>query len=212
MTALRICFVGDSIVNGTYDDACLGWPGRLCAEERAGGHDLTVYNLGIRAETSKQIAVRWRAESAPRLPEPFSGALVFAFGVNDMAEDPGTGIRVPIPESVEVARAMIAEAVAWRPTLWVGPAPGDMAQQPFSPGPGINYSFDNERTAELSRQYAALAKTLGVPYLDLFTPLSGDGRWAAALAAGDGIHPAADGYALIAEHVGAWPAWRAWLD
>ncbi|HZC55143.1 MAG TPA: hypothetical protein VE396_03730 [Xanthobacteraceae bacterium] len=28
---IRICFFGDSMVNGTGDDACLGWVGRICA-------------------------------------------------------------------------------------------------------------------------------------------------------------------------------------
>ena len=77
MTELRICFVGDSITNGTSDDDCLGWPGRLCSAERNSGHDISSYNLGIRAETSEQIASRWRAECTPRLPEPYPAALVF---------------------------------------------------------------------------------------------------------------------------------------
>ena len=60
MTILRICFVGDSITQGTADKEYLGWPGRLCAGERARGHDLTCYNLGVRADTTADIARRWR--------------------------------------------------------------------------------------------------------------------------------------------------------
>lgn len=26
---MRICFIGDSFVNGTGDDTCLGWVGRI---------------------------------------------------------------------------------------------------------------------------------------------------------------------------------------
>lgn len=37
-------------------------------------------------------------------------------------------------------------------------------------------------------------------------------RASRALADGDGVRPAADGYALIAETVGAWLSWRAWFD
>ncbi len=212
MTTLRICFVGDSITNGTLDPELLGWPGRLCRDERAKGHDLTQYNLGVRAETSRQIAARWRAECTPRLPDPHDGALVFGFGVNDMAEDPDTGVRLPIPESVAVARAIISEARSWKPTLWVGPAPAEMTMQPFSPSPGISYSFENDRTGALGGEYRTLAAALDVPYLDLFTALSDDPAWAASLLAGDGIHPTGEGYALIAAHVSAWPAWRAWMD
>ena len=42
---MRICFFGDSFVNGTGDDDCRGWPGRLCAEARQRGCDVTLYNL-----------------------------------------------------------------------------------------------------------------------------------------------------------------------
>ena len=212
MTTLRICFVGDSITQGTIDADCLGWPGRLGQREQASGHDVTVYNLGVRAETSRQIAARWRRECEPRLPDIVPGALVFAFGVNDMAEDPEAGIRVPIPESIATARDMVGTAAAWKPTLWVGPGPADMDRQPFSPAPGISYSFHNDRVVELNSAYTRLAADLGVPYLDIYETLSADRVWAAALARGDGVHPSADGYALLARLVGDWPAWRAWFD
>lgn len=212
MTALRICFFGDSITQGTCDDECLGWPGRLGRRERAAGHDVTIYNLGVRSETSAQMAARWWLEAEPRLPDPYPGALVFAFGVNDMAEEPGTGIRVPLDQSLAAARQILEAALRWKPLLWVGPAPADDSRQPFSPTDGISYSFDNARTAELSAAYAEIARELGAPYLDTFTPLSGDERWSSAIAAGDGVHPTGEGYAVLAELVGAWPAWRSWFD
>jgi len=53
---LRMCFVGDSLLLGTNDDNYLGWPGRLCRREREAGHDVSLYNLGIRADTSEKIA------------------------------------------------------------------------------------------------------------------------------------------------------------
>lgn len=62
MVALRICFGGNSITNGTGDDEYLGWPGRLCAAERARSHDFSHYNLGIRGDTSEMIEARWRDE------------------------------------------------------------------------------------------------------------------------------------------------------
>ena len=212
MTMLRICFVGDSIINGTLDQNGQGWPGRLVAAEIGRGHHITLYNLGVRAETSKDVARRWKGECVPRLPAEHPGAIVLGFGVNDMVEEPETGVRVPVDDSVAVAEKIVTEASDFRPTIWVGPSSADMGQQPFSPGPGISYSFDNARTAELNQGYANLARELEVPYLDLFTPLSQSDRWAAALEAGDGVHPGADGYALIAEIVGEWRYWRAWLD
>ncbi len=169
MTALRICFVGDSLIVGTNDDAYLGWPGRLGVYETEAGHDVTLYNLGVRADTSEMIATRWRAECEARLPDVHPGALVFSFGVNDMAilDDE---IRVPMEKSLQIARSMMEEAAAWKPTLWIGPQPVDDGQQPYQSGPDIAFHFASSRTAELSDAYAELAVELGIPYLDLFTP------------------------------------------
>jgi lysophospholipase L1-like esterase len=209
MTQLRICFVGDSLTNGTGDRSYLGWPGRLCRRERQAGHDITLYNLGIRAETTEMVRERWRAECAPRLLDSFPGALVFLFGTNDTAEENGEP-RVAFDRSLENARAMIAEAMDWKPTLWLGPPPIDEAQQPFQAGPGMPVrEFQNARIARLSDAFAEIAAGLGVPYLDLFTPLSGDSAWDGA--AGDGVHPPDDGYAIIAERVAGWDAWRSWF-
>jgi lysophospholipase L1-like esterase len=212
MTSVRICFVGDSITAGTGDTDYLGWPGRVCAREAARGHDVTAYNLGVRAETSTQIAARWRAECTPRLPEGVAGALVFSFGVNDAAEEQGVGVRVPTDASVATARAMIAEAREWKPVLWVGPVPVVEEKMPFAvPGLAV-YDFDNGRAADLSRAYAAEAASLGVPYLDVFETLAADPRWAGAQRDCDGVHPLGGGYELMADLIGGWSAWRAWFD
>lgn len=211
MTTLRICFVGDSITNGTLDDEVLGWCGRLCAGERARGHDLTCYNMGVRADTSEEIKARWRAECEPRLPPHVNGGLVFSFGVNDMADQEGIGLRVPLEQSLANASEMLFRASEWLPTLWIGPAPAEMSMQPLRIADTVVFDFKNDRTRELNSRFADLAGEMGVPYLDLFTPLAGDPRWSAALQAGDGVHPVADGYALMAEQVAAWPAWRVWM-
>ena len=64
---IRVCFFGDSFVNGTGDDACLGWVGRACAAGRRNGMDLTCYNLGIRGDTSADVLRRWEHEARARL-------------------------------------------------------------------------------------------------------------------------------------------------
>jgi lysophospholipase L1-like esterase len=58
ITDIRICFVGDSFVNGTGDPDCLGWTGRLCASRSRQGRSITYYNLGVRRETSADICDR----------------------------------------------------------------------------------------------------------------------------------------------------------
>ena len=80
---MRICFLGDSFVNGTGDDDCLGWTGRICSSARRSGRDVTHYNLGVRRDTSADILARWRQEAERRLSPDLGGRLVFAFGGND---------------------------------------------------------------------------------------------------------------------------------
>ncbi len=212
MTKIRICCIGDSLTAGTADPEFRGWPALACAPARAAGHDVTLYNLGVRGDTSELVAARWRREAEARLPAEVNGALVFGFGVNDCADMAGVGIRVPPARSLATARTLLSEAKVWLPTLWVGPAPVDEAVQPVEPYPGGVFDFRNARIAELSAAYAGLAAELEVPYLDLYAPLAGDPRWAASLAASDGVHPEAEGYALMAEQVLAWEPWRRWFE
>ena len=212
MTVLRICFVGDSITAGTGDDDCLGWPGRLCAAERRRGHDVTLYNLGIRGDTSAMIEPRWRAECAARLPEIHPAALVFAFGINDTAQEPDGALRVTPDKSVAVAREILSQAKAWKPTLMIGPTPLLRESVALSVQPTGPREMRDDRIAATSQAYGALCAALGVPYLDLFAALPADRRFRAAMAQGDGVHPTAQGYIAMAELIGRWTAWRAWFD
>lgn len=194
---MRICFIGDSLVNGTGDPTFLGWVGRVAAAARRRGHDLTAYNLGIRRDTSADIAARWQEETARRLPADGDGRLVFCFGGNDCLAAAG-GPRVPHEQSLANARAVLGAARQRHPTLMLGPAP-------------LYLEDAGARIAALSRAYGALCGELGLPYLDLYTPLAAVGLWRLELAIGDGAHPGAAGYALVADLVEGWPAWRQWF-
>ncbi len=192
---IRIAFVGDSLVAGTGDPEALGWVGRLCARAMAAGADLTAYNLGVRRETSEAIRHRWADECRRRLPAAADGRVVFAFGVNDTVIEDGRQ-RVAPARSRDNLAAMLAEAAADYRLLVVGPPPVDDAAQ-------------NRRIAALSRDYAATAAAADVPFIGLFESLVDDPAYRRAVAANDGAHPRAEGYAAIAALVGGSPAW--WL-
>jgi len=194
---MRLCFFGDSIVNGTGDPTGLGWVGRVGAAARRRGHDLTLYNLGIRRDTSADVAARWQEEAARRLPAGIDGRLVFCFGGNDCVGEGGAP-RVAQASALAHARAILTAAKAHHPTLMLGPPP-------------LYVGDSDARIATLSRALASLCGELQVPFLDLHTPLAAIGLWRLDAAAGDGAHPGAAGYALIADLVEGWPAWRAWL-
>jgi acyl-CoA thioesterase I len=119
---MRICFFGDSFVNGAGDDSCLGWVGRVCAAGRRDGRDLTCYNLGIRRDTSADIHRRWAREAEMRLPPEHDGRLVFSFGANDCCVEEA-GVRVDHAETMAIAKDILTAARARRPTLMVSPLP-----------------------------------------------------------------------------------------
>lgn len=196
---MRICFFGDSMVNGTGDDECLGWVGRACAEARRGGADVTCYNLGIRRDTSADVRARWQWEAEARLPAGHDGRLVFSFGANDCCPgDDAGGVRVAHAAALAHAEVILVQAAAWCPVLMVGPFP-------------IRDAVVDARIAALGQGLAALCARLGVPYLSLFEEASASAAWAREVAAGDGAHPNAQGYAEVAAVFSRWPAWRAWL-
>jgi len=190
---IRICFIGDSLVNGAGDSSNLGWVGRVCAAANQFGFRLTAYNLGIRRDTSGDIAQRWRQECRLRQPAEADNRMVFAFGINDTTiED--DHCRVDPLDSVANARAIMSEAQTLGPVLWIGPTPVQEAEQ-------------NERIAQLDQAYSEIASDLKIPYLSVFEPLKTTGPWLDELRAGDGSHPGQDGYVQLAGLVKQWPAW-----
>lgn len=192
----RVFFVGDSYVVGIGDPEHRGWVGRIAERSDRGGLPITVYNLGVRRDTSDDIARRWAAEVGARRVAGSEDRMVVAFGVNDT--DGGCGPpRVPSDRCVANLRAIAAEAAAARlPMLVVGPPPVDDRVQ-------------NRRITALDAQLNATAEELGVPYVSVYAALAADPRWTDEIERGDGAHPGAQGYALLAELVE--PAWRCWI-
>lgn len=211
MAILRICFVGDSITVGSGDSGYLGWPGRLSIAETERGHDVTLYNMGVRGDTSEMVLPRWRRECEVRLPEHVNGRLVLSFGLNDTAEETGVGIRVPFDTSIANARTIIDEARGWLPSLMIGPIPIIEDMQPYVFPNGIAYHYTNARIAELNTNLAGLCSELEVPYLNIFDTLATDPAWERSQRGCDGVHATGEGYQLIADQITGWQAWRDWF-
>ncbi len=185
----RICFVGDSFVNGTGDETFLGWTGRLCT---VAGVPVTGYNLGIRRDTTRDILLRWERECVPRLSGPFDGRLVFSGGVNDAAIEGGR-VRVDSEESGANMQKILRAARSYR-VLVVGPPP-------------VSDEEWNARIRVVAALIARAADAQGVPYIDLFTPLVADEDYRNELLTGDGAHPGSAGYAKMSRIIGLSPQW-----
>lgn len=198
---MHICFIGDSLTLGTHDPEFRGWPGRLAQMSadaaKASGKELNVYNLGIRGNRTNDILERWPTEAARRLPEDQDRRLVFSFGGADASRPEGYP-RVDPDTSMANAHLILKAAREACPVLWVGPTPMPRPER-------------NAGVSELNKGYAVIAARLDIPYLDVFSPLSASREYLDDLAAGDGVHPGARGYGLIAALVAQWEPWRAWL-
>lgn len=197
---VRICFVGDSFVNGTGDPQFLGWAGRICANANKKGYDITYYNLGIRRDTSTDIAKRWSPEVSVRLPKEYDGRVVFSFGLNDTTVENGK-TRVDFADSIKNAHKILSDAKKLYPVLMVSPAPYAEQEDPRR----------KQRTTDLSTQFALVCKELDIPYLNIFPLLEQSNIWTNEARANDGVHPKAGGYAEFAKIVEDWDAWLNWF-
>lgn len=196
MTDRRIVFFGDSFVAGTGDPQGRGWVGRVVAATWAAGLPITSYGLGIRLETSAQVAARWRAETLPRLLAGADCRVVFSFGANDPTFE-GGDVRVAAELSVRTLERVLDEARALDlPAFVVGPPPSCDHDQDI-------------RIAALSRRFAEVCAARAVPFVAVAEDLAANAVWAEEAAAGDGVHPAAGGYDALARLVlaGGWLDW-----
>ncbi|MDP3749683.1 MAG: GDSL-type esterase/lipase family protein [Phenylobacterium sp.] len=186
---MRLIAFGDSMVAGAGDPDHLGWIGRALAGRRA----VTLYNLGVRRETSDDIAARWRAEALPRITPDEPMRIVFSFGVNDCHLQDGRP-RLSQAQSLKNAQAVLTDAAELCPVLLVGPPP--------VVDPGVCARLEG-----LNDALKALAARLRVPFIDVLRPLMADGLFQAEALAWDGAHPGAGGYQRMADLISVHPAW-----
>ncbi|MBL8643480.1 MAG: GDSL family lipase [Rhodospirillaceae bacterium] len=194
---MRICFFGESYVNGTGDPTTQGWVGRLCAAAISKGHALTVYNCGIRGATSTLVRDTWFAEAIARFNPDEKFAAVFSYGTNDCWRENGAP-KVPLETHLHNTNVILEEASMRWPALFVGP-------------PGLpTYADDTLRIddhVERCARTQKLCAELNVPYFDTLSVYGGFKQWHAEAKAGDGAHPGGGGYAEMAAALDCWPAW-----
>lgn len=119
--------------------------------------------------------------------------MVFSFGVNDTTLEDGQ-LRVSETRSVENTREIFRVAKQHYSVVMIGPPPNADAEQ-------------NLRTRRLSRLFAEVAESVGVPFLSVFDQLAADEVWMSEIRAGDGAHPGAAGYTRLAALIESWPSW-----
>lgn len=193
MRDVRICYVGDSFVNGTGDPTKLGWTGRVSASSQDKNLDITHYNLGVRRETSEEILKRWESECKVRLSNTSENKVVFSFGVNDTIIENGQR-RVSLDKSIENAKKLLSDASKQYDVLMIGLPPIDDDEQ-------------NKSIKELDHKFQELCKELNIPYLSIFNTLYHNEIWREEVALNDGAHPRDNGYEILAELIKNWHGW-----
>lgn len=195
MTDVRVCVLGDSFTAGVGDPTGAGWVVPVGAAARRAGWALTLYGLGVRRDTSVDVARRWLAETSWRLRDGDRYGVVLAVGLNDVVLEDGRP-RVAPGRSVEAVAEVLdgASARGW-PVLVVGPPP-------------VSGAEESERSAGLSAAIADACAAHDVPFVST-TGLIADPVWVAEVAAGDAYHPSTRCYARLAALVE--PVFLRWL-
>ncbi len=178
-------FFGDSVTLGVDDAPAGGWVARLAGKAAQKGLNVppdTFYNMGVRKNSSRSILERWESEYRARAMEGCPVTLVFCFGTVDMAA-PHAVPNVPIGESAANAREILVKAREFGDVLLVS-------------APPVKNEEHDQRIEALCTAYAAIAKSVGVPFVDIYHPLKETG-YIDELA--DGIHPGPSGNEMIAE-------------
>src|SRR5829696_5161608 len=154
-----VLFFGDSFVTGAGDETGLGWPGRLVAAAWDADLPLTAYNLGVRGESTADLARRFRAEALPRLIPGADNRAVFAVGANDPTLDELGKRKISEEESVRLMTGLLEACEEMGATAMV-----------LSPGPAGIPDHD-ERSRALGRRFEAICDQRGLRYVDVLDGL-----------------------------------------
>jgi len=193
MQDIRICYIGDSFVNGVGDLTKLGWTGRVSSMSENNKIEITHYNLGVRRETSFDILQRWEDECKSRLPNISKNYVVFSFGVNDSTIE-NNQIRVNVEDSTKNARKILGNAKKLYEVIMIGP-------------PAIASDEQNKRIKQYNNAYEQVCKELKIPFLSIFERVEDDKVWQSEVSSNDGAHPREDGYELLSEFIKSWDKW-----
>lgn len=186
MDDLRLLCFGDSFVAGVGDPRGQGWVGRVVEAAHAAGRPLMAYNLGVRRETSVEVAVRWRFEAMPRRAAGADCRAIFAVGANDTTVENGSPRVAPDRSCMALDKMLGQAAEIGLPAAVVGPPPaGDAEQQ--------------ARVVALSAAFVEVCAAREVPFWPVAETLLASRTWLDEAVAGDGAHPAAGGYDLLAQ-------------
>ena len=179
----RLCVFGDSIVWGSTDTEAGGWVERLKTKFlREGQEDfVSVYNCGISGETTADVAQRVTGEVAARSP----AALVLAIGINDSPHSGQEG--TPIKEFSDTYRGLLTLTNSFDVQVGIVGITNVID--------GREPEYSNNAILRYANVIEDLARDFDLPYLNPFGWLDETHLHE------DGVHPNAEGHALLSERI-----------
>ena len=170
----RVVFFGDSITEG--------W-GRAAGTRFFPGRPYV--NRGISGQTTAQMLVRFRQDVVDLHP----AAVVILAGTNDIAGNTGIATLAMIEDNLR-SMAELAKANGIRVIL-ASVLP--VSDYPWRPG-----LQPADKVRRLNAWIAQYARTVGAAYLDYYAALANAQGGMDRRFAEDGVHPSAEGYAVMA--------------
>jgi len=195
---MRVLTFGDSITQG-YWGVEGGWVDKLRKHyDELQVQDFaidqpTIFNLGISADTSRNVLARARAETQARTRPNTSPIVIVQIGVNDSCTEP-SGNMVPIEEykaNLEKITEML-QSISSK-LIFVGLSACDEAKTtPVSWG---DFHYTNKSIKAYEDQMKAVAEAAGLSFVPVFDEFAKAMQAKELLA--DGLHPNNEGHDVI---------------
>ena len=197
---MRVLVFGDSITQGFWDSEG-GWVARirkhfdaLVLKDRNYDHP-SVFNLGISADTTRNLLARFEAEIDARAREDL--ALVVSIGVND-SHQAGTDPIMSLNEYGEnIAKLIVMAKKYTEKILFVGLSP--VVESRTTPVSWGDYNYTNNRLIEFDSKLKQSCLEGNVGYVEIFHKLQGAQQSSEHFT--DGLQPDDNGHQLIADIV-----------
>ncbi|XLQ20228.1 MAG: SGNH/GDSL hydrolase family protein [Candidatus Moraniibacteriota bacterium] len=187
----RICVFGSSIGYGHNDSECGGWCDRLKLYFFSSNKDVSVYNLSISGDMSKDVVDRFDVEYKARRPE----VVLIAIGINDSTFDENINrCRISLKDTEKNIKQLVSMTkLGGSKIVLVGlTSVTEKLVMPVSWA--LNLSYSNENIKKYDSVIKGVAKDNNVPYCYMYDLLQDEDF-------DDGLHPNTDGHRKMFERI-----------
>lgn len=189
----NVCVIGDSVTWGARLPFRIAWANLLRNHlEKASENLISLYDLGVDGDTTRDVLKRFDVEMSARSPE----LVLLAVGVNDsLYRGSRENSEVPIDEYENNMRELVGRARRFtQKIVIVGLVKGsDDWTKPLMQST-TGKSYDKQRTKEYNEVARGIAESENVVFVDVMDRLSDDDF-------DDGLHPNTTGHLKIYEAV-----------